>query len=95
MYEEWDYGPFKKGDEVELFGLKKDILLNGKTIRILEVFQVGVLQGYYMSSVENRLVGFENCRRRKPPMTGLDNILALFKKEPEDRPINTKTPEMA
>lgn len=79
-YEEWDYGPFKVGDVVELFGLCVDINLNGSRIEIL-----GLLPGHYLTDVMgkygSRLVGSENCRRRKPPMTGLEDVLSMFDKQ--------------
>lgn len=80
--EEWDYGPFKVGDMVELFGLRFDVNLNGSRVEIL-----GLHPGHYLTDVMgafgNRLVGCENCRRRKPPMTGLQDVLAMFDKQPD------------
>lgn len=80
--DEWDYEPFKVGDMVELFGLRLDVNLNGSRVEIL-----GSLPGHYLTDVMgafgNRLVGCENFRRRNPPMTGLEDVLAMFDKQPD------------
>jgi len=94
--DEWDYGPFKVGDVVEGYGFVYHPERNGMSGVIAIGLQVrptrnmitrknfydavyGVeWQDGYESSIEPK-----NLRRRKPPMTGLEDVLAMFYQQPD------------
>lgn len=93
--DEWDYGPFKVGDVVEGCGFIYDewsngmpaVVSGGLKYRKGIHYSCGDCEGFSYqvewqdgttSQVDNG-----NIRRRKPPMTGLQEILAMFDKQPD------------
>lgn len=88
-YEEWDYGPFKVGDVVEVFNCQNN---NGVQVEIIGA--LGFYFGKHDGDIYSYKVFFERqnieclarpheVRRRKPPMTGLQDVLAMFDKQPD------------
>ena len=88
--DEWDYGPFKVGDVVEGFGFTVHVKMNGMQILIesplgrYEDARGDIDQGYLaIGDGETFLAPANRLRRRKPPMTGLQDVLAMFNKQPD------------
>lgn len=94
--DEWDYGPFKIGDAVEGFGFiyyPKRNGMNGVVVDSLKVRPTRnmITQKNYHDAVygiewqDGSVTSIEpnNLRRRKPPMTGLEDVLSMFDKQPD------------
>lgn len=90
--DEWDYGPFKVGDVVELCNALYNPELNGTIVSIvkglgwkyckLNKVEVKAYQVSIQIGMDPVLALSNQVRRRKPPMTGLEDVLALFKVQP-------------
>lgn len=87
--DEWDYGPFKVGDVVEVFNCPNN---NGIQVEIIGAlgFYFGKHDGdIYCYKVFIERLNIEclarpyEVRRRKPPMTGLEDVLAMFDNQPD------------
>lgn len=88
--DEWDYGPFKIGDVVEGFGFTVNVKMNGMQILIesplgrYEDARGDIDHGYLViGDGETFLAPANRLRRRKPPMTGLEDVLSMFDKNPD------------
>jgi len=88
--DEWDYGPFKVGDVVEGFGFTVNVKMNGMQILIesplgrYEDARGDIDNGYVViGDGETFLAPANRLRRRKQPMTGLEDVLAMFDKQPD------------
>ena len=93
--DEWDYGPFKVGDVVEWTGQTGEHeKWNGVSTTIIKALSMNrrsddgvMLLSYATDTISDR--GFQygaqpgDLRRRKPPMTGLEDVLAMFDKQPD------------
>lgn len=93
--DEWDYGPFKVGDVVEGHGFINSPCRNGMKAIIVLPLDVKISVLRHSGNIVNEPVyGIDwedgakgaarpsNLRRRKPPMTGLEDVLAMFKVQP-------------
>ena len=93
--DEWDYGPFKVGDVVECHGLTFDHdkigmeaeIIFGKAERRVQHNIVGnvsiICYGVAWKDGGQSFIQEKNLRRRKSPMTGLEDVLAMFDKQPD------------
>lgn len=91
--DEWDYGPFKVGDVVECYGLTFDHhrigmeaeIVFGKAKRQVSHNIVGsvsiICYGVAWEDGGQSFVQEKNLRRRKLPMTGLEDVLSMFDKQ--------------
>lgn len=93
--DEWDYGPFKVGDVVE----GHNMILNPEYNGMSCIIQFGLEQRRSFHKITGEsydsVYGVEwdngvkssifpkHLRRRKPPMTGLSGVLAMFDKQPD------------
>lgn len=89
-HDEWDCGPFKVGDVVEGFGFIVNTKINGMQILIesplgkYEDARGDIDHGYLVTGDGEKFLAPANrLRRRKPPMTGLEDVLSLFNMTPE------------
>lgn len=92
--DEWDYGPFKVGDVVEGYGFIFDIYSNGMLCTIIGGLHHREMtywsgdesnNAYKVHWSDGKITAAEpnNLRRKKPPMTGLENVLSMFDKQPD------------
>lgn len=93
--DEWDYGPFQVGDMVEGFGMIYDTISNGLKGNVVGGLDVRegthpitgdeIVPCYVIEWQDGRTryVRMGKLRRRKPPMTGLQDVLAMFDKQPD------------
>jgi len=92
--DEWDYGPFKVGDVVEGYGFVFDTECNAMQAVIIE--DIHPMNVFHRSYGYKELIAYtvewnngeisagrpDRLRRRKSPMTGLQDVLSMFKAQP-------------
>lgn len=93
--DEWDYGPFKVGDVVEWTGQTGEhAKWNGVSTTIIKALSMNrrnkdgmMIFSYVTDTFSQSLLQVGGCpgelRRRKPPMTVLEDVLAMFDKQPD------------
>ena len=94
-HDEWDYGPFKVGDVVEWVGQTGEhAKWNGVSTRIIKALSMNrrnkdgiMILSYVTDTISQSLLQVGGSpgelRRRKPPMNGLEDVLAMFDKQPD------------
>lgn len=93
--DEWDYGPFKVGDVVEWAGqIGEHAKWNGVSTTIIKALSMNrrnkdgmMILSYVTDTISQSMLQVGGSpgelRRRKPPMTSLQDILAMFDKQPD------------
>lgn len=92
--DEWDYGPFKVGDAVEWKGQTGEhAKWNGVSTTIIKALSMNrrnkdgmMILSYVTDTISQSLLQVGGSpgelRRRKRPMTSLQDVLAMFDKQP-------------
>lgn len=93
--DEWDYGPFKVGDVVEWTGQTGEhAKWNCVSTTIVKSLSMNrrnkdgmMILSYVTDTISQSLlqVGGSpgDLRRRKPPMTGIEDVLSMFDRQPD------------